>query len=223
MCSHYQAVKTAELYLEHFGVAQPPDLGKGDMWPAYLGNCIRLAKQGKSVDANNSSNLEALNGVFGLVPHWAKDDKMAKDNYNARTETVAEKPSFKDAWERRQTCIIPAGAIFEPDWRSGRSIPTRIERADGEPLGIAGIWSSWKSPNGILHSYTMLTINADSHELMKQFHRPADEKRMVVILPEGRYQDWLHASVKDSMDFMQQYPADALQASAPPQRQANLF
>lgn len=69
----------------------------------------------------------------------------------------------------------------------------------------------------------MLTINDDGHGLMKQFHRPTDEKRMVVILPESRYQDWLNASVKDSMDFMVLYPADALRAIAPPQRQVILF
>jgi len=83
-------------------------------------------------------------------------------------------------------------------------------------MGIAGLWDSWKQPDGSwLHSYTMLTINADSHELMKSFHKPTDEKRMVVIIPEAAYGDWLSASASDSMDFMRPYPADRLTAHAP--------
>ncbi len=71
-------------------------------------------------------------------------------------------------------------------------------------MGIAGLWSVWKSPQGApVFSYTMLTVNADAHPLMNQFHKPTDEKRMVVILPPGRYQDWLEAPVKRSIAFMQ--------------------
>jgi putative SOS response-associated peptidase YedK len=157
--------------------------------------------------------MEAVSGMFGLVPHWATDTKIARQTYNARSETVAEKPSFRDAWKRAQHCIIPADAIYEPDWRRGKAIATRIERADGEPMGIAGLWSSWKSPKGdTVFSYTMLTINADDHPLMRMFHKPVDEKRMVVVLPPERYQDWLCAAPEHSMAFMRPLPAESLQA-----------
>ncbi|WP_262378266.1 hypothetical protein [Pseudomonas sp. WS 5532] len=62
----------------------------------------------------------------------------------------------------------------------------------------------------ILHSYTMLTINADDHSFMRNYHKPQDEKRMVVILPRGLYGDWLKAPASDSAEFMRQYPADRL-------------
>lgn len=157
---------------------------------------------------------EALSGVFGLVPHWSKDTAIGKRTYNARSETVAEKPSFRDAWRRAQHCIIPAEAIYEPDWRSGRAVPTRIARSDGEPMGIAGLWAAWRAPSGeIVHSYTMLTINADEHPLMRQFHKPGDEKRMVVVLPESRYGAWLAADATHARDFLVQYPAELLQAT----------
>ena len=61
----------------------------------------------------------------------------------------------------------------------------------------------------------MLTINAEGHALMRQFHKPTDEKRMVVILPENRYDNWLCAGADDSADFMNLYPADALKADVP--------
>lgn len=118
-----------------------------------------------------------------------------------------------------QHCIIPAEAFFEPDWRSGRAVPTRISRGDGEPLGIAGLWATWRAPTGkTLYSYTMLTINADEHPIMRQFHKPGDEKRMVVVLSEDKYDDWLVAGVARSQDFLLQYPAERLRADACPAR-----
>jgi putative SOS response-associated peptidase YedK len=214
MCSHYQGLKEQERYQKHFGVMPPPELGKVDLWPGYLGSFIRTHPHA-DVGDEAVSQLEALNGLFGLVPHWSTDTKITKHTYNARSETVAEKPSFRDAWKLGQRCIIPAEAFYEPDWRSGKAVSTCIARSDGAPMGIAGLWSSWKSDKGeAVFSYTMLTINADQHPLMKQFHKPTDEKRMVVILEPERYQDWLEPK-HNAMDFMRPYPADLLQASAP--------
>ena len=87
---------------------------------------------------------EALLGQFGLIPHWATDSTIARHTYNARSETVAIKPSFRDAWKHGQRCIIPAEAFYEPDWRSGKAVPTRIACADGEPMGIAGLCSCYR-------------------------------------------------------------------------------
>ena len=193
-----------------------------DLWPGYLGAFIRRHPHA-DVGDDAAPGAEAVNGLFGLVPHWSTDTKITMNTYNARSETAAEKPSFRDAWRRGQRCIIPAQAIFEPDWRSGKAVSTRIETFNGEPLGIAGLWSSWKSPKGdTVHSYTLLTINADSHVLMNQFHKATDEKRMVVILPPDRYQDWLQPSAQ-TMDFLVPYPADLLQAVVPKSQTKELF
>ncbi len=83
------------------------------------------------------------------------------------------------------------GRIYEPDWRSGKAIATRIARADGETMGIAGLWEQWRNPGtGVtVHSVTMLTINSDNHPFIRNYHKPEDEKRMVVILPQGLYGD----------------------------------
>lgn len=221
MCVQYHALKSAQDYQRFFGVDQPLAPGKQDLWPGYEGSFIRRQPHGSDNELGPAA--EACNGLFGLVPHWAGHDRMARNNYNARSESVMEKPSYRDAWTAAQHCIIPAQAIFEPDWRSGHAVSTRIERADGRPMGIAGIWSCWQSPQGLVFSYSMLTINADQHPLMRNFHRPEDEKRMVVVLPEAHYSDWLQAPVAQSQDFLLPYPADALRASAPPPAQASLF
>jgi len=215
MCSHYQAVKERERYERHFGVEVPHDTGKLDLWPGYVGSFIRSHPH-SGIGDDAVPPCEVLTGMFGLVPHWATDTKIARSTYNARTETVAEKPSFREAWKRGQHCIIPADAIYEPDWRSGKAIATRIERADGEPMGIAGLWSSWKSPKGeTICSYTMLTINAQDHALMRLFHKPADEKRMVVVLAPDSYQSWLEAPPERSMGFMRQMSAELLVTVSP--------
>ena len=188
------------------------------MWPGYLGLFVRR-HEFADVGDEAVPDREALLGLFGLIPHWATDTKIARQTYNARSETVAVKPSYRDAWKRAQHCIVPADAFYEPDWRSGKAVATRISRADGQAMGIAGLWSWWKSPKGdVLHSFTMLTINAETHSLMRQFHKPMDEKRMVVILPEDRYDDWLSASPDNAAEFLNLYPTDALQAEVPGRR-----
>ena len=216
MCSHYQAVRDLERYRRAFHVYPPVDPEKSDVWPGYAASFIRLPKEVDSGDEAVPAR-EAAGGQFGLIPNWATDTTIARRTFNCRSETAASKPSFRDAWKRGQRCIIPADAIYEPDWRSGKAVPTRISRKDGEPMGIAGLWSWWKSPKGdVIHSFTLLTVNAAEHALMNQFHKPADEKRMVVILPTGAYADWLTAPVAQGMDFMRPYPADGLEAAAAP-------
>ena len=212
MCSHYESVKDRNTLKMHFKVDEIPEEFKTDMWPAYMGIFVRNQFE-EVADDLATPDREVLTGMFGLVPHWAPDTKGARHTYNARSETVANKPSYRDAWRSARRCIIPAAAIYEPDWRSGKAVPTRISRLDGKPIGIAGLWASWPSPKGdILHSYTMLTINADSHPLMHKFHKPTDEKRMVVILPDDQYGDWLNVSNEECRGLLKEYPAELLTA-----------
>lgn len=215
MCAHYDPqIDPARLYT-HFGVNDPPLSLKPSLWPSYFGPFIRR-HEFSDVGDEAVPFRELMVGSFGLIPHWSKDATIARRTYNARSETVHEKPSYRDAWRLARHCIIPAEAIYEPDWRSGKAIPTRITRADGEPLGIAGLWAAWKGPTGeMTHSFTMLTINADSHPFMRQFHKPDDEKRMVVIVNKEDYDAWLLAPAAESRDFLRQFPADNLRAEQP--------
>ncbi|MFM8757002.1 MAG: SOS response-associated peptidase [Limnohabitans sp.] len=210
MCAHYESVHDRARLQAHFGVDLPDESARRDVWPGDPSTFIRRHPQA-DVGDDAVPAREALLGSFGLIPHWATDTKIARHTYNARSESVAEKPSFRDAWRKAQHCIIPVESFFEPDWRSGKAVPTRIGHARGEPLGAAGLWSAWRDPQGtILHSFTMLTLNADHHPLMNQFHKPTDEKRMIVILPPERYDDWLQSSAKDSGEFLQAWPAEQM-------------
>jgi len=111
--------------------------------------------------------------------------------------------------------------VYEPDWRSGRHVPTRLQRADGQPMGLAGLWDSWTAPDGdAVLSFTMLTISAAVHPLMMNLHKPQDEKRMVVILQEGDYEAWLNADLASNSvvveNLLTPYPADRLAAISEP-------
>jgi putative SOS response-associated peptidase YedK len=223
MCSHYQALTDRARLKRHFGVEPPADLGKHDLWPGYVGNFCRRHPQADVGDEAVPA-VEILTGLFGLVPPWSPDTNISRLTYNARSETVANKPSFREAWRQAQHCIIGVDAFFEPDWRSGKPLPACISRVDGEPMGLAGLWSEWKSPKGEhLYSYTLLTINADQHPLMNKFHKPADEKRMVVILPPEHYAPWLQASADQSRGFMRQFPASLLKAEVASSPQQDIF
>lgn len=203
MCSRYDP-PAPEALAKAFGVDLPYE--QGDLWPGYSGPILRLGRNG----AGASTFTGAL-AKFGLLPHWAKDEKLARSTFNARSETAAQKPSFRAAWAKAQHCIIPAQAIYEPDWRSGKAVATRITRKDGGIICIAGLWDSWTDLDGDEQlSFTMLTINADDHSLMRNFHKPEKEKRMVVILPSSSVEPWLQAEPERSQDFMRQYPAERL-------------
>ncbi|OZI61538.1 SOS response-associated peptidase [Bordetella genomosp. 11] len=220
MCSHYTALKKAE-QLERYFRARGIPIPKADMWPRYPGVFVRRPPEWESGD-EAVPDREAVVGRWGLISAMTRPDNTDKaqklSTYNARSETAAKSFTFGNAWRRGQRCLIPAENVFEPDWRAvdaglaKNPTPTRFTRADGAPLGIAGLWDKWRSPAGEwIESFTMLTINADQHPLFRDYHKAKDEKRMVVILPDGAYGDWL-TGAGDIRDYLLPYPADELVA-----------
>lgn len=204
MCANYRPSAREELRSLPL---LPPDFDYGE---AYPGSIVPIV--------TNFAPRMWVPASFGLIPSWAKDAKITRSTYNARTETLGEKPSFRDAWRRGQLCIIPASAIYEPCYESGKAIRWRIERADGKPMGIAGIWERGIKAEGFPSwSMSMLTINADGHLVMQRFHRPADEKRSVVILPDDAWGDWLRTrSEAAARELLRPTEADLLRVQPDP-------
>lgn len=211
MCSNYRPSSREQLQ-QHFGVAPPDSNYKAECYPGYMAPIIRLPRP----DAMPGDRACAI-GMFGMVPHWA-DAKLARHTYNARTETVASKPSFRNAYKHRQFCVIPVASFYEPSYETGKAERWEIADAEGAPLGIAGIWEHKQDgPNGLpLLSFSMLTINAEGHPLMRRFHKPEDEKRMLVILRPEQYDEWLTCPVEDAPKLLEPYPAGRLIAHAAP-------
>lgn len=160
---------------------------------------------------------EMRSATFGLLPHWAKP-QLARSTYNARSETIAEKPSFRSAWRQRQLCVIPAQCIYEPSYECGKPVRWRIERVDGRSFGIAGLWERvMKDSATSLWSFTMITISAAEHPLMKRFHDPADEKRSVVILDDDDWDAWLMArTVDEAQSMLKPFDPDIMQTNPDP-------
>lgn len=219
MTVHYESLQQADLYSEAFGVAPPDALGERHLWPRMPGCFIRSAPViGDAPEAPSVPGRVLVAAQWGLVPHWVKsasDGRLrAPKLVNAKAETAASATAFRDAWLQGQRCIVPMQAFFADDWRSGKAVATRIARVDGKPLGVAGLWAQWTSPEGeVLLSYTLLTVPAQAHALMQRYQPPGSEKRMPVILGEGAYDAWLNARVEKSHEFMRQYAAQWLTAN----------
>lgn len=217
MSSHYESVQTASLYADAFHVEAPSAPVGRQVWPRQPGVFIRTAPAEEGADVDKPVR-ELVAGQFGLVPRWVKSASDAKLRstklVNARSETVTTSNNFRDAWLAGQRCIVPMMAFLEDDWRSGKAVPTRIARVDGKPMGVAGLWERWEGGEGeVITSYTLLTVNANSHALMHRYQQPGNEKRMVAILNEGAYDAWLSARPEKAREFMRAYPANWLTAN----------
>ena len=140
---------------------------------------------------------------WGLVPRWTKDLKAARRPINARAETVARTPMFRDAFARRR-CLVPADAFYE--WQKSESgkLPYAIARADGAPLALAGLWEGWRAPDDtVLRSFAIVVTAANA--TMAPIH-----DRMPVILEQADWPLWLGEVEGDPTTLLHPAPDDAL-------------
>ncbi|WP_166805780.1 SOS response-associated peptidase [Jeotgalibacillus sp. R-1-5s-1] len=123
---------------------------------------------------------------WGLIPPFAKDEKIGYKTFNARAETVADKPSFRKAF-RSKRCLIPASSFYE--WKKteeGYKQPYEIKLLSGDPLTFAGLWESWRNEkNDLIRSCTIITTEPNS--TMSKIH-----DRMPVILSPDQFDQWLN-------------------------------
>lgn len=193
MCSNFQPIKPsrANWVKQHFGCELPNQQWREEAYPTYPAPFIYLE--------NGKPRCELAQ--FGLVPHWANDiKKFGLKTYNARAETVHEKPSYRAAWKERRFGLALIESFYEPNWESGKAIRWRIKRHDSEPIAVASIWEriTDKSTGEIIMSFSMLTINATGHGVMKHFHKLEDEKRSIVVLNNNEYLPWLNANIENA-------------------------
>jgi putative SOS response-associated peptidase YedK len=130
---------------------------------------------------------------WGLIPSWAKEAKIASSLINARSETVAEKPSFRSAFRARR-CLILADGYYEWKREGKAKLPHLYEINGGKPFAIAGLWESWRGPTGDdapIHTCTAITTEANS--LASAVH-----DRMPVILGAADYDQWLQPGADPS-------------------------
>jgi putative SOS response-associated peptidase YedK len=187
MCGRYTITSPAQVIAEVFGaVAGPVELA-----PRYNvcpGQDVPVVRTRHGAD---DRELDLLR--WGLVPWFVKEPGPAARMINARAETAATSPAFREALHRRR-CLLPADGFYE--WQAsagkrGPKQPFHIRRADGRPLALAGLWERWKGPDGTkLESCTVLTTAPNA--LLAPIH-----DRMPVVLPPDAWSLWLDRTVQD--------------------------
>ncbi len=216
MCNRYESPSEAEVrrYWRVEAPAPAAPWPRG-VFPRSPGPFVRRAR-----DVTGYAR-ELVVGQWGLIPWFAKEPRLRFPTNNARAEELAQKASYKDPWRRGQRCIIPAATFDEPNWETGKNVWWRFRRADGDPWGLAGLWNTWtdKATGEVHESYTMLTLNADDHPLMRRMHKPdpkapADrpDKRSVVPLDPADFDTWLEGTTAQAQELLRIPPAGVFDA-----------
>ncbi len=205
MCGRFTLISPGEVLAEFFELVDTPIVEpRYNIAPTQLAPVVRF-------DANMSARrLDCLQ--WGLVPHWAKDPSIGSRMINARSETAAEKPSFRSAMKHRR-CMVVTNGFYE--WRKGEGRepkqPFFIQMKDGGPFAMAGLWEQWKGRDGsIIDSCTILTT--EPNDLMRPLH-----DRMPVILNQIDYATWLDPKTQTApplAPLFRPYAADAMKAHA---------
>jgi putative SOS response-associated peptidase YedK len=127
---------------------------------------------------------------WGLIPSWAREAAIGNKLINARAETLAEKPAFKDAFRKRR-CLVVVDGFYEWHKEKGRSVPFFVSLKSGRPFGLAGLYENWHSPEGE-DMETCTVITTEANDIIAPIH-----SRMPVIVPEQNRGLWLDAGTQD--------------------------
>jgi putative SOS response-associated peptidase YedK len=184
MCGRYRLSRRKQIVEEYFDAAS----GEEDWTPRFN---IAPTQSVPVIRQNLKEPVRELSSMrWGLIPTWAKDSSVAASLINARSETAATKPAFRDALKSRR-CLIPADGFYEWSGAGKAKQPYCFEVNDGELFAFAGIWDRWKDPSGQwVKSCSILTTTPNAVT-------SAVHDRMPVILdPEG-YDLWLDPGMTD--------------------------
>jgi putative SOS response-associated peptidase YedK len=144
---------------------------------------------------------------WGLIPFWSKEEKTTYSTFNAKSETIAKSPAFREPFKKRR-CLLPATHFYE--WTKEKpKVRHRFGLADGKPFAFAGLWDHWGKEQTI-DSYTLITTTAN--ETLEPFHH-----RMPVILHPSDYALWLDpkASPEDLMSLLVPYTGGMREQASP--------
>jgi len=201
MCGRYTLTTPGELIAEAFDLSSLPELS-----PRYN---IAPTQEVAVIRRHGGTGARSLDFLrWGLIPFWAKDPTIGSRLINARSETVADKPSFRNAFKKRR-CLVAADGYYE--WKKekeGPKQPYYIHLVGGQPFAFAGLWEHWEGEDGAIDSCTLLTI--EPNELMAQIHN-----RMPVILHPGDYDLWLDSDIKEPVrlaPLLAPYEAEYMEA-----------
>ena len=200
MCGRFAFYSPSEAVAQLFGVsgAQPVD-ARYNIAPTQYVAGIRNGESG---------DRELAMFRWGLVPFWARDPSIGNRMINARAETVAEKPSFRNAYKKRR-CLVLADGFYEWHREGDVKVPYYISLASGEPFAFAGLWEHWQSKESDESLQTTTIVTAAANDYLSQLHH-----RMPVVLEPETATRWLGGdmalldSVADTSPDFRAWPVD---------------
>jgi putative SOS response-associated peptidase YedK len=197
MCGRFTQRADSKKIAKEFKVAEVPAVeARYNIAPTQDVLAVREGGDGR----------EATYLKWGLVPSWAKDTSMGARLINARSETVTEKPAFRQAFTQRR-CVIPSDGFYEWQRTGGRKQPFFFRMRDERPFGFAGLWERWEGEGGeVINSCAILTTQAN--EVLRPVH-----DRMPVILHPDDYELWLGGSARELglvKEVLRPYPAEEM-------------
>jgi len=199
MCGRFSLIAPGEAVAELFQLPETPTLApRYNIAPTQPVAAVRTSR--------DSGRRELTHFHWGLIPRWAKDPTIGSRMINARSETAAEKPSFRSAIKYRR-CLVPADGFYEWQKLNGAKQPVRIQTTTGGLFAIAGLWEQWSSPDGSeIESCTLLTTTPN--DLLAQVHN-----RMPVIIAPEDFDLWLDPAAQHAGEIqhlLKPYPADEM-------------
>lgn len=208
MCGRYSLVTSGQALNDTFEIKNdidPEKLERHQIAPSDKQHAVTAP-----VVLQNEEERTLRSMTWPLIPHWAKGELTRYGTHNARSETAAEKPAFRQAWKQQQRCLVPATGFFE--WQIVEDQTTKqpwfitLKR----PLfAMAGLWDASTDDQGqTMHSFTILTV--DANPLMAEIHNT--RKRMPVILQPKQHTTWLAGDIKAAEGCLTQYPEADMQA-----------
>ena len=202
MCGRYTLQAAPALVADHFHFEELAEAKpRYNIAPSQLVACVRLMP--------GSARREGAMLRWGLIPSWAKDPAIGMKLINARAETVAEKPSFRNLFRHRR-CLVPADGFFEWKKEGRDKQPYHIRLKDARLFAFAGLWDRWVRVDGqVIESCALLTTAPNA--LMASLH-----DRMPVILGPTAYDEWLDPHQQDVARLarlLQAYPVEEMVAN----------
>jgi putative SOS response-associated peptidase YedK len=198
MCGRYSITTSTEALRRLFNFDDRPNLQpRYNMAPTQMAPIVR--------ERDGARHLDMLR--WGLLPKWSKDASGAAKMINARSETIAEKPAYREAFRTRR-CLVPADGFYEWQVRGKTKRPYRVTLADGATFAFAGLWESWADPqdNGAtIETFTVATVIAS--ESISHIHH-----RMPVILAPDDHETWLNGDPVEAGALLKASPDQRLRS-----------
>ena len=197
MCGRYSLTVTPDELYRLFGIDDKLNLRpRFNVAPTQAAPVVRKT--------GGEKNMDMLR--WGLIPSWSKDASIASKLINARGETVAEKLSFRSAYESRR-CLVPVDGFYEWRTEGGKKQPFRIGFREGKPFAFAGLWESWTVPEGLedtgdtVETFTIVTTSANP--MLVPIHH-----RMPVIVDPTDYELWLEGGSDEANAVIKPFSQD---------------